>query len=120
MTIHTLRNLITITDWKLTELGVTVSYTRSDQKDKQLHCIIEPVDVLRGLNGHASIDNYAVDPLRAMEGACTYRWEYFATHYHLSQWDALNLVISQVLGMETEKEMEGLELDAAINALKNM
>jgi hypothetical protein len=119
MTIHTLRNLITVTDWKLTELGVTVSYTRADQKEKQLHCIIEPADVLRGLSCHASIDDYSENPLQAIEGACTYRWEYFSTHYNLSQWDAHCLVTDVVLSMEISKEMEGLELDTIIKALKN-
>lgn len=118
MTIHTLRNLITVTGWSLSGKGAAISYTRKDKGDKPLHWIATPIETVQGLSSIASIDEYTISPLMvSYDNFKNIHFLGFANTYNLSQWEALMLAVRHEAEMEEAATMTMLELDEAFKAL---
>lgn len=119
MTIHTLRNLITVTEWTLSERGATISYYRKDKGNKLFHWVSTPIETVQGLIGNASIDDYTLSPLTVTNDNCTYTFQHFVKNYQLSQWEALVLAVRHEAEMEEAASMAASDLyEAFKEALK--
>lgn len=118
MTIHKLRNLITVIHWGLTDKGALISYKRIDKGDKLINFLVPPNDLVSGLNGMASIDDYTPGrPITISLDGCSYTFENFVRNYQLSQWEAINLIVRHEAEMEEDRSINMLELDEALKAL---
>ncbi len=121
MTTEALRKVITVRNWVLTHKGLSVSYERTDAMPyKEFHWILSPEGTLRALYTQSCIDFYSLvddEWIVEMNGA-SYTWDNFAANYRTCQWEALQIAINHEASKELDKDMNMLELDAAINALK--
>lgn len=117
MLIQTLRKQITVVNYSTTKDTVRISYFRSySDTSKSLHLIITPAEYLGELDRLAMIDG--VIEGRPVIDDREMSFEDFITEYPISQWEALQIAISHELGIEIDEDLESLELDSAINALK--
>lgn len=118
MMTNKLRNLITVTEWSLNEMGAIISYTRTDKPAKEFQCHIEPIELLQGLYACASIDEYTLSPHIATNNGNTYSFQIFTKAHKLSQWEAFNLVLRHELEFEASQEVSMLEIDTILKSLQ--
>lgn len=118
MTTHTLRNLITVTEWYLDDSGASVFYTRADKPGKSFQWHVEPIELIQGLDAIASIDEYTLAPITVTTGGATYTFDNFTKNHKLSQWEALNLAVRHEVEFEESKNMELLEIDNIFKSLQ--
>lgn len=121
MTTETLRKAIIVTKWNFNHKGMTVSYERTDGKlPKELHLILSPEETARRLDSMACIDGFHFDGAELVieVNGASFSWDNFALNYKTCQWEALNIAINHEAGKELENDMNMIELDSAINALK--
>jgi len=120
MTTELSRKVVTVTNWSLNHKGMTVSYERTDGKlPKTLHLILSPVETARYLYSMACIDGYKdTTELMIQNDGVSYSWGNFALNYKTCQWEALQIAIWHEAEKELENNINMLELDSAINALK--
>lgn len=118
MTIHKLRNLITVIHWGLSDKGALISYKRIDKGDNLINYLVPPNDLIAGLNAMASIDDYVPGrPITVSLDGCFYTFDSFIRNYHLSQWEAINLIVRHEAEMEEARTMDLLEMDTALKAI---
>lgn len=119
MTTEQLRKLIKVTDWSLHENGLTISYLRDDSHPKDLHLILDKVDTARELSIVGSIDEVSVIDVIVIK--IDGNWHTFTEMievYKMCQWEALAIAIRHEATKELTNDMNMLELNSAIDALK--
>ncbi len=121
MTIEALRKVIMVTTWSLTKDGLTISYVREDHNPKSLHLILAPAEATRELTVIGTIDSaeyYGEDKviINYNDGSCV--WDGFIGIYKLCQWEALSIAIRHEAEKELANDVNILELDSALDALK--
>lgn len=119
MTTHTLRNLITALEWHTGTEGTSILYKRHDRPNKELVWLVQPIELIQGLEAMASIDGYTLAPLMVTAKGVTYTYENFIRGLRISQWEALNLAVRHEMEMEESKTMGMLEIDEALKALQD-
>lgn len=121
MTTEALRKVIMVTTWSLTKEGLTISYVREDHNPKSLHLILTPAEATRELTAIGEIDSaeyYGGDKviINYNNGSCV--WNGFIGIYKLCQWEALSIAIRHEAKKELSNDINMLEMDSAIDALK--
>jgi hypothetical protein len=119
MTTEALRKVIMVTTWTLTKDGLTISYVREDHNPKSLHLILNRADTLRELYAVGDIEEISQHDCSI--GKFNGGWHTYneiAQLYKMCQWEALAIAIRHEEEKELANDMNMLELDAAINALK--
>lgn len=113
MTTEQLRKVITVTNWYLGYTGLTISYAREDKHlKKELHLILSPKETLEALSIVGSLD--------IAEGMIN-NYSYYtkvADEYKFCQWEALSIAIRHEAEKELANDINMLEIDSALNALK--
>ena len=119
MTTEQLRKVIEVVSWSFNHKGLSISYQRTDQEPKNIHYILSPLGTVRALYAMACIDGYNdVGELQIDINGVLYSWDGFILKYQLCQWDALNIAIRHEAEKELNNDINILEFDSAINALK--
>jgi hypothetical protein len=121
MTTEALRKVIKVTYWMLGEKGISISYEREDSTPSSLHLILSPADSVRELTVIGSIDSaeyYGGNNIviNYNEGSC--RWEGFLGIFKLCQFEALQIAILHEAMKDLDNDIDMLEMDSALNALK--
>lgn len=113
-----------VTTWSLTKDGLTISYVREDHNPKALHLILTSDETLKELSIVGSLEDFILQgnnkdwPSKAFMNDQWYAFPQFAELYKMCQWEALAIAIRHEEEKELANDMNMLELDAAINALK--
>jgi len=124
MTTEALRKVIKVTDWSLTKDGLTISYEREDHNPKSLHLILTSDETLKELSIVGSLEDFILEgnnkdwPSKAFMDDQWHTFPHFAASYKMCQWEALAIAIRHEEENELANDMNMLEFDAAINALK--
>lgn len=119
MTTEALRKVIMVTTWSLTKEGLTISYVREDHTPKSLHLILNRMETVRELYAIGNIEEIGTVDLSF--GKLNGHWHAFdmlINEYKMCQWEALSIAIRHEEEKELSKDMNMLEIDSAINALK--
>jgi hypothetical protein len=124
MTTESLRKVITVTAWSLTEIGLTISYTRTDSMPIIRHLILSFADTLRELSIVGSVDEIEESTTghHAARINGTFIWysqRYFHQEYKICQWEALSIAIRHEEGKELANDMSMLEIDSALAAINH-
>lgn len=122
MTTEQLRKEITVNYYHITNAGIYVVYFYALKNEiRYLH--LNPEECARQLSAIGSIDSWESQPFRIFSsewGDDPQDWITFAKTFKLSQWEALTLAIRHEYEKELEKDANLLEIDTAIEALKNI
>jgi hypothetical protein len=119
MTTEALRKAIKVTDWKLSENGLTISYERDNHNPKSLHLVLSPKETIKELSIVGSIEQVNEFDLMALWCSCWYYWPQIPISYKMCQWEALSIAIRHEEEKELANDMNMLELDSAIQALRD-
>ena len=124
MTTEQLRKLIKVTHWMIGEKGLSISYERTDVKPISRHLVLNPESTLKELFAIGSIeafdlgDNLQVRWEELPNQSVTWGWKVFIMAFILSQWEALSIVLRHEAEQELNNDINMIELDAALDALK--
>lgn len=119
MTTEALRKVIKVTDWSLSETGLTISYLREGHQPQLLHLILSPSEAGEELLKMGLIDKVHTEFVFSIEwDGMDANWATFILNYKFCQWEAISMAIRHEEEKELSKDMNLLELDAAIAALK--
>jgi hypothetical protein len=117
MLIQTIRRNTHVTNFCAVKDTVRISYIRIRPGiTKSMHLIISPLEYLQELDRLAMIDG--IKDGKAIMDDIEMPFDEFITEYPISQWEASQIAISHELGIEIEEDVDSLELDSALNALK--
>lgn len=123
MTTEQLRKEITVYSYGIYDKGIYIGYTR---KGDTKHLTLDPEECARQLSAIGSIESWSNGELglqlrweEVINRSVTWGWNVFYLSFKLSQWEALTLAIRHEYEKELEKDANLLELDTAIEALKN-
>mgnify|MGYP001565878748 FL=1 len=111
MTTEEIRKQVMVTNWHIKSEGLHIVYQKWNNESlffEYQDLKIPPEEALKELYAICSIDEK------------TDNWHWVHSHYILSQWDALNLVIRHEYKKSLEQDSNMLEMDKAIEALKNI
>lgn len=117
MTTEQLRKEIKVVSYGIFDTGIYIGYTC---KGGTKHIALDPEESARQLSAIGSIDSYRTDIVFSinMDGL-DFNWTTFLINFKLSQWEALTLAIRYEAEKELENDANLLEMDKAIEALKN-
>ncbi len=124
MTTEQLRKNITVSDFGIDEKGIKIYYRnhpKPNWRSPELVLHLPPKEAaieLRAIGEIDSCDDWPNDILITI-GTRAMIWEMFASKFILSQWDALNLVIRHEYKKSLEEDINLLEIDSALAAIKN-
>ncbi len=118
MTTEALRKVIKVTSWFFDENGLTILYERADSTPQQSKVFLNIPETLKVLWTSGSLDDYnGITDMGLLDGNW-YSYHHLMLLYKMCQWEALAIVIRHEEEKELANDMNLLELDAAINALK--
>lgn len=119
MTTQQIRRNIHITDFHLNVNALSISYKYFD---KPYSFIALPHVALPILKAALVIDNYAHvnHILQAKLEGKVMLWDYFVASYKLNQYDCIEIITRHIFDKELETDANILEMDEALNALKNI
>lgn len=121
MTTEALRKIINVQDWSVLPTGIFVSYERIDGKQSKIfHLLLSEKDTAHALLSMACIDGYLLENgtlIIEYEGV-NYTWGNFSIIYRTCQWEALTIAIRHEAEKELKNDMNMLELDSALLALR--
>jgi hypothetical protein len=89
-----------------------------------LHLILSPEETVKELLCIGSIEAFDLGERIKVrwkefrEQAVTWGWPVFILSFHLSQWEALSIAIRHEAEKELANDINMLEMDSALNALK--
>lgn len=123
MTTEQLRKEITVSSYRLHDEGIYIGYSR---KNDTKHLTLNPEECAFQLSAIGSIESWSNGELGlqlqwedVLNRSVTWSWNVFCLSFKLSQWEALTLAIRHEAEKELEKDSNLLEMDKAIEALKN-
>lgn len=122
MTTEQLRKQIHVLEYDLSEEGIKISYVRYTdalELGTKYVLLIKPKKAARRLSDIGSIDSYKEDAFHLFWKGNHYSWEMFVHEFTLSQWEALTLVIRYEYEKELKNDVNLLEMDKTIEALRN-
>jgi hypothetical protein len=123
MTTEQLRKEITVSHWNINIEGISIRYYKNSESDP-IWLKLTPEESARELCAIGSIDEVSeggiFNNLMLREGTVSRNWNGFIKEFKLCQWEALTLAIRHEMNLETEKDVNLLEMDKAIEALKNI
>jgi hypothetical protein len=121
MTTEEIRKVIIVRNWVLTHKGLSISYERTDAMPFiKSTLFLSPEATIRALYVLACIDEFIFDNdewVIEINGA-SFTWDSFVINYKTCQWESLQIAINHEAEKELANDMNMLELDAAIDALK--
>jgi len=118
MTTEQLRKEISVYNFGLSKIGIYVGYA---QNGVTKTLTFTPEETAIQLQAIGSIHSWVAEPFYIyIEEDKKVNWTAFYKNFVFSQWEALTLVIRHELGKELEKDTNLLEMDKAIEALKNI
>lgn len=121
MTTEALRKIIMVRNWIIVPDGISISYERTDEYPyKLLHLILSSEETAHALLSMACIDGYLLENgtlIIEYEGV-NYTWGNFSIIYRTCQWEALTIAIRHEAEKELKNDMNMLELDSALEALR--
>jgi hypothetical protein len=123
MTTEQLRKQIHVLEYNLTDKGIEIKYVRytdADELGTKKTLWLNSEETARQLSIIGSIDSWEAEDFRLYYNGYPYHWEVFYQEFNLSQWEALTLAIRHEMGIELEKDSNLLEMDKAIDTLKNI
>ena len=124
MTTEEIRKVIIVRNWVLTPHGLSIDYDRTDEKGLSSSLFLSPEKTLKELSIVGSVEDYILEgnnkewPSKAFMNDEWYSFPQFIGIYRMCQWEALSIVIRHEEEKELANDMNMLELDAALNALK--
>jgi hypothetical protein len=124
MTTEQLRKEIMVSTWSLTKDGLIISYVREDHTPKALHLILTLEEAANELSFVGDIDEYIPSknnvnwPSEFSIDGAWYIMEKLPTIYKVCQWEALSIAIRHEAGKELQKDVNLLEIDSILNALR--
>lgn len=118
MTTEQLRKLIKVTDWSLNENGLTVSYEREDHNPKLLHFILNPLEAYKELSIVGNMEGINYQSSLGSTATEWYHYQNLFPNYKMCQWEALSIAVRHEATKELSNDMNMLELDETINALR--
>lgn len=121
MTTDQLRKSITVKAWMIDTDRIDISYDYIDTNSKkhELTIFLPANRAAHFLSSYGDIDVVSNDPLTIVWDDKEYIWEQFALKYKLSQYEALRIAIAYEYEKHLESDVNLLEMDAAIAAIKN-
>lgn len=121
MTTEALRKIITVRGWMIVPDGISVSYERIEENQSKIfHLLLSSEETAHALLSMACIDGYLLENgtlIIEYEGV-NYTWGNFAIIYRTCQWEALTIAIRHEAEKELKNDMNMLELDSALSALR--
>lgn len=124
MTTEEIRKVIIVRNWVLTPHGLSIDYDRTDEKGLSSSLFLSPEKTLKELSIVGSVEDYILEgnnkewPSKAFMNDEWYSFPQLIGIYRMCQWEALSIVIRHEEEKELANDMNMLELDAALNALK--
>jgi hypothetical protein len=118
MTTETLRKNMAVTSWSLTANGLTISYTREDKTPQIRHLILTPLETLNELYMVGSVEDKNEQSIMGMMDGCWYHFANLVKSYKMCQWEALSIAIRHEEEKNLEDDLNMLELNAFIDAMK--
>ena len=122
MTTEQLRKVIKVTHWMIGEKGLSISYEPEDVKPTSRHLVLNPQSAIRELGAVGSVDDYICDDdINRTSIEFDDKWHsfpQFLERYQFCQWEALCIVLRHEAEQELNNDINMLELDSALNALK--
>jgi hypothetical protein len=126
MTTEQLRKEITVSHWNINIEGISIRYYKNSESDP-IWLKLTPEESARELEAIGSIDSFELHGAKSIFGSLminhgntSQNWNSFIKEFKLCQWEALTLAIRHEMNLETEKDVNLLEMDKAIEALKNI
>ncbi len=127
MTNDKLRKQIHVVEYNLTKEGIEIKYIRftdGDELGTKKTIWLNPEETARQLSIICSIDSWESQPFQIyidnVNDTFPVDWITFSAKFILSQWEALTLAIRHEMSIEIEKDSNLLEMDKAIEALRNI
>ena len=122
MTTDQLRKSITLTNWAMNSQGICMDfYFLETNYEKSIHHIFLPITrAAEYLQQIGEIDILSEKPLTIVWVDKEYTWEQFIKEYNFSQYDAFRLVVKYEYEKVLANDVAMLEMDKAIEALKNI
>ena len=109
MTTEQIRKAVEVKDFSVKSHGIYVSYLKWNENSEAMECNtirLSPEESINELNAIGATE-------------CKY-WHLLYRGYIFSQWEALTLVIRHEYRKSLDTDMNMLEMDKAIEALKNI
>jgi len=120
MTTEQLRKEIIVCHWALHAKGISIRYYKYSESDP-IWLELIPEEAAIQLQAIGSIHSWVAEPFYIYtEEDKKVNWTAFYNNFIFSQWEALTLVIRHEMEKELEKDATLLEMDKAIEALKNI
>lgn len=126
MTTEQIRKNISVNTYFIVNAGLLITYFTDPQYKLADSCntySLPPIQTLQLLEKIGSIKKFEADPIRVwwdtVKGTAVHgSWEVFCNHFVLSQYEALNLIIRHEYEQSLKSDMNLLEMDKALEALK--
>jgi hypothetical protein len=125
MTTEQIRKNITVTDFRILNNGIYIDYWNKplNVANFQKTLNLTPIQAITELEKIGSIKRFDANPMRIWwdspkGAACDARWEQFCTTFILSQYEAITLVVRHEYEQSLKSDMNLLELDKTLEALR--
>jgi hypothetical protein len=119
MTTESLRKVMTVTAWSLTETGLTISYIREDVTPTIRHLVLSPSDTIQHLTVVGSLEEGSAEYVSGKIDGLWYSYPQIVQLYKMCQWEALSIALRHEEVKNLENDLNLLEIDAALDALKS-
>lgn len=126
MTIDHIRNCIKVNYYQCHAIGVLIQYwwsTKTSEAWEEKELSLNPEDFLIELKSMGEIEDWLRDESSRLVikiGVEWIHWGAFIDKYIFSQYDAIQLVIRYEYAKSLESDTNMLEIDKALEALKNI
>jgi len=125
MTTDQIRKNITVTVFRINDIGICIDYWSKplNAANFQRTLQLTPVQSLTELERIGSIKRFNTNPIRVWWDSpkgtpLEATWELFLTTFYLSQYEAITLVVRHEYEQSLQSDINLLELDKALEALK--
>lgn len=118
MTTEALRKVIKVTYWELTANGLTIRYERTEQQPIFTSIFLPPAKALKELWISGGLDDYNGISCMGLLDGNWYDYNLLVALYQMCQWECLSIIIRYEAEKDLANDIDMLELDSAINALK--
>lgn len=126
MTTEQLRKNITVKGFSLSRIGIYITYTckPSNSKHYERTLNLDPVPSLTSLEQIGAIKKFEANPLKiwwdSIKGTpLVADWPVFVQYFIFSQYEAITLVVRHEYEQSLKSDMNLLEIDKTLEALKD-